>query len=228
MLQDAAYSGIVQNDKETVALIPEIKFGMMTPEDLDKFSSVAKKYQIPVIKITSGQRIALVGVKPCDVDAIWSELGMEPGIALNSGLNYFKVCPGSTVCKLGQRDSLGIAERVYDAVKPLDIATKLKFGVSGCPLSCGEGAIRDVGIFGRKATGWTVLVGGNSGFNACIGQTLAKDLEDDALIDVIVRLMTYYKENMRKCERMYRFVPRMGGIEALQKALDLPVLPQKK
>ena len=219
MIQETARTGIVQKDKETVALIPEIKFGMMTPEDLEKIAAVSRKYEIPVLKITSAQRIALV--KPENVEKVWEELGMEPGHGLGTGLNYIKACPGEAACRLGQRDSLGMAERIYDAVKPLGIESKIKFGVSGCPLACSEGIIRDVGIFGKRATGWTVQIGGNSGLNARLGEVLAKDLDDDQLIDVVVKLMTYYKENMKTKERMYRFVPRMGGIDAIKEALGL-------
>jgi len=221
MTQETARTGIVQKDKETVALIPQINFGVLTPEDLEKFAAVSRKYEIPIIKITSAQRIALVGVKPENVDAIWDELGMKPGHGLGTGLNYIKACPGDTVCRLGQRDSLGISQRIYDAVVPLGIEAKIKFGVSGCPLGCGEGVIRDIGVFGKRATGWTIQLGGNSGINARLGEVLAKDLDDDQLIDVITRLMTYYKENMKPKERMYRFVPRMGGIEAIKQALGL-------
>ena len=91
-----------------------------------------------------------MGVKPEHVEAVWEELGMEPGNGLGTGLNYIKACPGEAVCRLGQRDSLAIAERIYDVVKPMGIETKLKFGISGCPLACGEGVIRDIGIFGKK------------------------------------------------------------------------------
>lgn len=221
MIQESARTGIVQKDKETVALIPEIKFGMMTPDDLEKIAGAARKYEIPIIKITSAQRIALVGVKPQDVESVWNDLGMEPGHGLGTGLNYIKACPGESVCRLGQRDSLGMAERIYDVVKPLRIESKIKFGISGCPLACGEGIIRDIGIFGKKATGWTVQLGGNSGLNARLGEVLAKDLDDEQLIEVVLKLMTYYKENMKPKERMYRFVPRMGGIEAMKQALGL-------
>lgn len=221
MIQESARTGIVQKDKETVALIPEIKFGMMTPDDLEKLAAVSRKYEIPAIKITSAQRIALVGVKPEHVESIWEELDMEPGHGLGTGLNYVQSCPGTSVCRLGQRDSLDMAERLYQAVKPLGLDVKLKIGVSGCPLQCGEGAIRDVGVFGKKATGWTVQIGGNSGLNARIGEVLAQDLEDDLLVDVIHRLMVYYKDNMKPKERMYRFVPRMGGVAEIRKAIGL-------
>lgn len=221
MFEDSARGGILQADKETVAIIPEIKFGMMTADDLEKIAAVTRKYEIPVVKITSAQRIALVGVKQNDLEGIWADLGMEPGHGMGTGLNYIKACPGTAVCRLGQRDSLGMAEKIYDLVKPMGIVSKLKFGISGCPLQCGEGVIRDVGIFGKRSTGWTIMIGGNSGMNARLADVLAKDLDDDQLLEVIEKLMTYYKENMKAKERMYRFVPRMGGIEAVKAALGL-------
>ena len=103
----------------------------------------------------------------------------------------------------------------------MGIETKLKFGISGCPLACGEGVIRDIGIFGKKSTGWTIQIGGNSGLNARLGEVLAKDLDDEQLLQVVTKLMLYYKENMRTKERMYRFVPRMGGVEAIKQALGV-------
>ena len=90
MIQESARTGILQKDKETVALIPEIKFGLMTPDDLEKIAAVTRKYEIPIVKITSAQRIALVGVKPEHVEGVWADLGMEPGHGLGTGLNYIK------------------------------------------------------------------------------------------------------------------------------------------
>lgn len=217
---ESARSGILQNDKKTVALVPKINFGMVTPELLENFAAVARKYSIPTLKITSAQRIALVGVDPDDVENVWADLGLEPGHALSDGINYIQACPGNTVCRLGQRDSLAIAERLDKAVMPLGITAKVKIGVSGCPLSCGEGIIRDIGLFGKRATGWTITVGGNSSINARFGDILAKDLEDDAAIDLIVRFLNYYKANGKAKERLYRFVPRIG-IDVIKSELGL-------
>ena len=210
MIKETARSGIVQNDKETVALVPKINFGIVTPELLETIAAVSKKYDIPLIKITSAQRFALVGVKPEDVDNVWNELGLEPGHALSTGINYVQACPGSAVCRLGQRDSIGLAQRIDDAIEPLNIESKVKIGVSGCPLSCAEGLVRDIGIFGKKATGWTIQVGGNSGMNARIGEVLVADLDDDQCVDMVVKFLQYYIENAKTKERIYRFVPRIG------------------
>jgi len=99
---------ILQRDKETYAIVPRMPVGLITPENLDKLTLVIKKYRIPVVKIVSGQRIALVGIKGEDVEEIWRELAMEPGKATGLSVHYVQACPGTAVCKLGVQDSLGL------------------------------------------------------------------------------------------------------------------------
>ncbi len=220
MINDSARGGIVQNDKTTVAIVPKIQAGLLTPELLEKIAQVARQYNIPIIKITSAQRIALVGIQPEDVENVWHDLDMEVGYPVGNAIHYIQSCPGTESCRLGQRDSLDMAQRLDEAIAPLEIPAKTKIGISGCPLSCGEGAVRDIGLFGKKATGWTITIGGNSGLNARLGETLAKDLEEEAAVDLVVRLLKYYKENAKGKERMYRFVPRVG-IQTIKEALNL-------
>ena len=220
MINDSARGGIVQNDKTTVAIVPKIHAGILTPELLEKIAQVTRKHNIPIVKITSAQRIALVGIQPEDVENVWQDLGMEVGYPVGDAIHYIQSCPGTETCRLGQRDSLSMAQRLDDAIAPLEIPAKTKIGISGCPLSCGEGAVRDIGLFGKKATGWTITIGGNSGLNARLGDTLAKDLDEDAAVDLVVRLIQYYKENAKSKERMYRFVPRVG-LDTIKAALGV-------
>lgn len=220
MINDSARGGIVQKDKNTVAIVPKLPAGILTPEILEKLAQVTRKYHIPVVKITSAQRIALVGIQPDDVEAVWQDLGLEVGYPVGDAIHYIQTCPGTETCRLGQRDSLDMAQRLDDAIAPLTIPAKTKIGISGCPLSCGEGAVRDIGLFGKKATGWTVTIGGNSGLNARIGETLAKDLDEDAAVSLVVRLLQYYQANAKGKERMYRFVPRVG-LDVIKEALGI-------
>ena len=70
-MTDHPKGAILQRDKQTNAIVPRTPVGMLTPDDLESLASVARKYQIPVIKITSGQRFALVGIKKEDVERIF-------------------------------------------------------------------------------------------------------------------------------------------------------------
>ncbi len=150
---------ILQRDKQTYAIVPRTPCGMLSPDILDAISRVARKYAIPIIKITSGQRLALVGMTAEQVEPIWEELSMDVGRAVELCVHYVQACPGTAVCRLGLQDSLGLGIEIEQKLAEQPFPAKVKFGVSGCPMCCGESYLRDVGLVGTKR-GWTVIVGG--------------------------------------------------------------------
>ena len=144
---------ILQRDKKTYAIVPRTPSGMVSPEILDGLSQVVRKYNIPIMKVTSGQRLALVGIKGEDINAIWQELEMDVGRAVELCLHYVQACPGTAVCKFGRQDSLGLGLEIEKFFYDYDLPAKLKIGVSGCPFCCGESYVRDIGIIGKKNLG---------------------------------------------------------------------------
>jgi len=210
---------ILQRDKETYAIVPRIPMGILTPEILENLAKVARKYKVRIIKITSGQRIAFVGIKPQDIDNAWNDLEMEVGPAEGLCVHYVQACPGTETCKFGQRDSLGLAakiEKMYVGKRDF-IPAKTKFGISGCKLNCGESYVRDIGAFATP-DGWTVVVGGNSGGRPRIGDVIAEDLSEEDALDLIKKCLDYYSKNAKPRERIPRFIQRIG-IEEFKKAV---------
>lgn len=208
---------ILQRDKETYAIVPRTPVGLVSPEDLERIVKVARKYQIPVIKITSGQRFALVGMKKDDVDKIWEDLGMDVGKATELCLHYVQACPGTAVCKFGVKDSLGLGMEIEKFFSDMDLPAKVKIGVSGCPFCCGESFVRDIGILGKKK-GWTFIVGGSSARRPRIGDVLIEDLSGEEVINLTKQTLEYYQDKAKKRERMARFVDRIG-IENMKEAI---------
>jgi len=205
---------ILQRDKETYAIVPRIPMGVLTPEILENLAKVARKYNVRIIKITSGQRIALVGIRPQDVDSAWNDLEMEVGPAEGLCVHYVQACPGTETCKFGQGDSLTLAakiEKLYVGKKEF-IPAKTKFGISGCKLNCAESFVRDIGAFATP-DGWTVVVGGNSGGRPRIGDVIAEKFSDDETIELMKRILDYYAKNARQRERLPRFIERVGAEE---------------
>ena len=200
---------ILQRDKETYAIVPRTPVGLVTPDDLEALAGVARKYNIPVIKITSGQRFALVGLKKEDVDSIWRELNMDVGKATELCLHYVQACPGTAVCKFGVQDSLGLGTEIEAFFTEMELPAKVKIGISGCPFCCGESFVRDIGIFGKK-NGWTFIVGGSSARRPRIGDVLAENLSKEEVIDLTRRTLEYYRDKSKKKQRMARFVDRIG------------------
>ena len=208
---------ILQRDKKTYAIVPRTPLGLVTPEVLDTIAHVVKKYEIPVIKITSGQRMALVGLQEKDVDQAWKDLGIDVGRATELCVHYVQACPGTAVCRFGVQDSLGLGMELEKLYAGMELPAKVKFGVSGCPMCCGESYVRDVGVLGKK-NGWTLIFGGNGGGRPRIGDVIAEDLSKEELMDLVKKCLEYYGANGKKKERTARFVERTG-IDALKQAV---------
>jgi NAD(P)H-nitrite reductase large subunit len=208
---------ILQRDKETYAIVPRIPGGLAKLENLKQIVNVVEKYNIPIIKITSGHRLALVGIKGEFVNDIWQDLQMDTGKATELCLHYVQACPGNVVCKFGVQDSLGLGIEIEKFFLGMEMPAKVKIGVSGCPFCCGESFVRDIGLFGKKK-GWTVVFGGNSGRRPRIGDIIAEDLDKEEAIDLAKRCLEYYAAHAKKKERTARFIERIG-IEEFKKGI---------
>ena len=217
MTEDTPRGAILQRDRKTYAIVPRTPVGLVSSEVLEIISSVVRKYNIPITKITSGQRLALVGMKREEVDQIWHDLKMEVGHAVELCLHYVQACPGTEVCKFGVRDSIGLGLELEKFYVGMDLPAKVKIGVSGCPFCCAESYVRDIGLIGKKK-GWIVTFGGNSGGRPRIGDVITEGASDEEAIAVVQRCLEYYRDNVEKKLRTARFVEKTG-IEALKQAV---------
>ena len=208
---------ILQRDRKTYAIVPRTPVGLVSPEVLEAISSVVRKYDIPITKITSGQRLALVGMKREEVDMVWHDLKMEVGPAVELCVHYVQACPGTEVCKFGIRDSLAMGLKLEELYVGMDLPAKVKIGVSGCPFCCAESYVRDIGLIGKKS-GWIVTFGGNSGGRPRIGDVLAEKVGDDEAVALVKQCLEYYRDNVDKKLRTARFVEKKG-IEIIRQAL---------
>ena len=214
---DTPRGAILQRDGQTWAIVPRTPVGLVTPEVLDALNNVVKKYSIPIVKITSGQRIALVGVKAEQVEDIWKDLGTLVGQAIELCVHFVQACPGTSVCKFGVQDSLGLGMELEKLYVGMELPAKVKMGVSGCPLCCASSLVRDVGVIGKKS-GFTVSFGGHPGGKPRVADIVAEDLDKDQVVSLVKKLLEYYKENAKKKERCARFVERLG-IDAIKAAV---------
>jgi NAD(P)H-nitrite reductase large subunit len=210
MLKDGEKGVIIQRDKKSYAVAPHIPCGVVSPDLLIKIGNVAKKHKVTALKITSAARIAMVGIEEVQVDQIWDELAMDKGAATGLCVRSVKVCPGTTFCKRGIRDSLGIGMKLDGLYHGLELPGKMKMGVSGCPNQCAETCIKDIALVGF-GKGWKLLVGGNGGALPRLAVELAKDLEDDQALAYIDALVKFYQKTARPHQRMGMMIERMGG-----------------
>jgi NAD(P)H-nitrite reductase large subunit len=209
VLQDGYKGVIIQRDKQTYAVAPHIPCGVITPATLRKLADVAEKYEAQALKITSAARIAIVGVKEEDVESIWSEIGMSPGSATGLCVRSIKACPGTTFCKRGQQDSLSVGLELDSKYHGMELPGKLKIGVSGCPNQCAETCIKDIGLVGTLK-GWRVLAGGNGGARPRLAQEIARDISKEQALDIIDKIVEFYKTNGKKHQRLGAMMEKMS------------------
>jgi len=217
---DVPRGAFLQRDRVTYAVVPRLApAGVLDVATLRRLADVVEKHRIPVVKITSAQRIALVGIKPEEVEPIWEELGMEPAPAVGPCVHYVQACPGTVACRYGQQDALGLARCLDEKlVWRGELASKFKIGISGCPFNCCDSWLRDFGAFG-KSRGWTVVIGGAGGARPRIGDVIAENVSDDEAIGLVERTIDVYKELAKKGERLARTIDRVG-IEAFKARLE--------
>ena len=209
MLQDGEKGVIIQRDKKTYAVAPHIPCGVVSPATLRKLADVAEKYNAAALKITSAARIAIVGLKEKDVDAAWADLGIKPGAAVGLCVRSIKACPGTTFCKRGQQDSLGLGLKLDEKYHGAQVPGKFKFGVSGCVNQCAETCIKDIGIVGFPK-GWRVFIGGNGGSNPRLSQEIARDLSTEQALDLIDKIIAYYNSNASQKQRLGSMIDKIG------------------
>ncbi len=179
--------------------------------------AVARKNNIPLVKITSAQRLAFAGYPPEATAQIRQDLGLDSIPQKPAGIHYIQACPGATWCKYGRQDSLALGDALAKAFMAMPLPAKTKVGVSGCPMNCCESFVRDLGVFGKKQ-GWTLVFGGNGGGLPRIGNIIAEGLTDSQVIDLAGKCLTFYGENARKKERTARFMERIS-LETFKEAL---------
>ncbi|MCW7077097.1 MAG: NAD(P)/FAD-dependent oxidoreductase [Candidatus Syntropharchaeales archaeon] len=201
-------AAIVQRDYETYAIAPHIPGGICDPATLRKIADVAEKYNAKALKLTSAQRIAIVGIAEEDIKAAWSDLGIPPGHAIGLCVRSVKFCPGTTFCKRGQQDSVKLGMELDRRYHGLDLPSKFKIGVSGCTNCCGESWIKDLGFIGMPK-GWKVVVGGCAGAIPSIAEVLAEDLSDDEAIALADKVINHYKASDTK-KRLGRYIRKIG------------------
>ena len=221
-LQDTndIFLGNMQKDG-TYSVIPRMAGGEVTPEGLLALAEVARDYRL-YTKITGAQRIGLFGAQKDDLPAIWARLidaGFETGQAYAKALRMVKTCVGSTWCRFGVQDSVGLGVFLENRYKGIRTPHKMKFGVSGCTRECAEAQGKDVGIIATDA-GWNLYMGGNGGMKPRHADLLASDLDRETLVRLIDRFMMFYVTSADKLQRTSVWLGNLeGGVDYLREVI---------
>jgi len=221
-LQDSndAYLGNLQKDG-SYSVVPRIAGGEITPDKLIALGEIAKRHEL-YTKITGGQRIDLFGAALSDLPTIWQALieqGFETGHAYGKSLRTVKSCVGSTWCRYGVQDSVGLAIELENRYKGLRAPHKIKFAVSGCTRECAEAQSKDIGVIATDK-GWNLYVGGNGGMRPRHGDLFATDISTSVLVEYIDRILIFYTRTASRLQRTSVWLESLeGGLTYLKSVI---------
>lgn len=193
----------------TFSVVPRMRGGQTSPQQLMKLAQVAERYDVPLVKVTGSQRIGLYGVKKEDLPLIWEELDMVAAQAYGKVFRSVKTCVGQSFCRFGTQKTMELGVRIEENFEYIDTPHKFKVGVSGCPRSCVESAVKDFGIIGVE-NGFQIMIGGNGGTELVEAQHLVTVETEDEVIDLCGAMLQYYRETGIYGERTAPWVERMG------------------
>ena len=134
---------------------------------------------------------------------------MNAGAAIGLCVRSVKICPGTTFCKRALQDSLSLGLKLDSLYHGLQLPCKLKIGVSGCPNSCSESIVKDIGFIG-DAKGFKLYIGGCAGNNARIGNLIESGLSIEASLIMVQKIIKLIQELNIPKKRLGKIIDEIG------------------
>lgn len=206
----------------TYSVVPRMWGGVTNSAELRAIADVVDKFEIPMVKVTGGQRIDLLGIEKEDLPAVWADLGKAgfiSGQAYAKGLRTVKTCVGSDWCRFGTQDSTGLGIRIEKFMWGSWTPAKLKLAVSGCPRNCAEATCKDIGVI-CVDSGFEIHFAGAAGLDIKGTDVLGLVKTEDEALEHIVALTQMYREQARYLERIYKWAKRIGHDEIRRQIIE--------
>lgn len=215
LINERAHANIQKDG--TYSVVPRMWGGVTNPSELRRIADVADKYKVPMVKVTGGQRIDLLGIKKEDLPAVWKELDMPSGHAYGKSIRTVKTCVGSEFCRFGTQNSTQLGIDLEHDLFNMWSPHKVKLAVSGCPRNCAEAGIKDVGIIGVDS-GFELYIGGNGGIKTEVAEFFVKVKTAEEVREYNAAFLQLYREEAFYLERTVHYLQRVG-MEHIKKAV---------
>ena len=215
--------------------------GDLTPEQFRGLATILRTYGSGRARTTQWQKIVLRWIPEGSAYKVWKDLG---ALGLGGGgvreITDVVSCPGTDSCKLGITCSMGLNRAISEKVELMNITDertrKVLINVSGCPNSCGQHHIGNIGFHGaaikaansdRQVPSYNVFIGGDrrSGESLRIGSLLKVKIPAKRAPEVVERFLGIYEAQRQDGEEFNDTVDRIGPKTFEDAIRDLSVAP---
>ncbi|MDQ1453471.1 MAG: hypothetical protein QOK38_3337 [Acidobacteriaceae bacterium] len=195
--------------------------GRLTGDQLAAAAQLAERYGSGELRTTVMQNLLFVNVPKRNVNVLVAALA---AIDLRvEGSHFWRgaiACTGAEFCKLAITETKGFARWLVEEMETRlpEFDQQLKLHVTGCPNSCGQHWIADVGIEGKKikhngalVDAYYFCVGGSAGGDAAIARPVGYRCPATLVPESLERLLRGYLESRQTSESLRTFLTRQSN-----------------
>ncbi len=192
--------------------------GRITPQQLRVAADLAERYGNGELRTTNTQNLVIANVPRENTAAVALALETEGlHVAASAFWRGAVACTGSEFCKLAITETKAftrwLVEELEERLPEFD--QQLKLNVTGCPNSCGQHRIADIGLEGKKVKAdgriqdaYYFCLGGAVGKHAGFGRPVGYRCPANEVPDAIERLLRTYLEARHAGENLREFFAR--------------------
>ncbi|MBI3025806.1 MAG: nitrite/sulfite reductase [Candidatus Tectomicrobia bacterium] len=217
----------------------QLPLGDVQADQFFALADLARRFARGRARTSFQQNLVLRWVREADLLPLWRELrriGLAEADA--GGITDIVSCPGTDSCKLGITSSMGLAKALRETLEKTELGDplvrKLHIKMSGCPNSCGQHHIADIGFHGgtlksggQQLPAYEVFLGGQymqTGGQTRIGDRIHVRIPAKRVPEALARILGLYTAERRAGEEFGAFYRRAGAapFEAALQDLNQP------
>lgn len=207
-----------------------VPVGRLSSAEVIELASISKKYGNGEIRNCNSQNLIIPNIPDENVKALLAERIFEQiTTSPLSFIGYAVSCTGIEYCNLALVETKERMRSIANQLdKELTLDVPVRMHMVGCPNSCGQRQIADIGFQGVKMKtkdkgmidAFEIYVGGTLQNGGRFNEKLKGKIEADHLHAVLKQLLVHFKETKEPEEIFFDYVQRVG-LEPLQQTLDL-------
>lgn len=210
----------------------KLPLGDITSEQLKSLADISRRFSNGEVRATNTQNFVLRWVPEGQLLSLHRELAQIGLAEADAGhITDVVTCPGGDYCTLAITKSMEVGARIREHLVPngsrqeaddfVSALGEFDIKISGCPNSCGQHHVADIGMTGLMVKGkdgverphYSLRVGGGCGPNARIGERLDGRIPEEETAKVIATIARYYVAERAEGESFRDFVTRKGAPE---------------
>jgi ferredoxin-nitrite reductase len=199
-----------------------VPVGQITPKQLLRVAEIADLYGSGEIRLTVWQNFIIPNIPDAYVETACKALRKIGFETKESHIrNGLIACTGNSYCKFAQSNTKGHALALAEHLdKRLSLDQPINIHLTGCPNSCAQHYMGDIGLLGTKSKGeecYHVFVGGGFGANQAVGRQIFTNVTSTELPQTLEKMLKGYLRRREAGETFQKFTQRhdLNNLQAI-------------